>query len=136
MVGVEGTGLLYAFALDHTSSGFTKIATIATNNPGVMGIEFDRETGYLWSSCDDTCGNKASILDIDTTPGSPTLGRFFVRREFARPTTLPDTNNEGIAIAPEAECSGGFKPFFWSDDNALGGRSIRRDSIPCGPFLP
>jgi hypothetical protein len=135
IVGVEGTGQIHAFALDHASGAFTRVATISTGNPGVMALEFDREIGYLWSMCDDTCGNKAAILDIDTAPGSSTLGRFIVRRQFDRPSTLPNVNNEGIAIAPETECSGGFKAFFWSDDNATGGHSLRRDTIPCGAFL-
>jgi hypothetical protein len=136
LVGIEGNGQIYAFALDHTSSTFTRIATFGSGNPGVMGLEFDRESNYLWASCDDTCANKSGILDIDTAAASATLGRFYVRRQFARPTTLPDSNNEGIAIAPESECVGGLKPFFWSDDNDSGGQSLRGDSIPCGSFLP
>jgi hypothetical protein len=48
---------------------------------------------------------------------------------------MPDTNNEGITMAPEAECVGGQKHFFWSDDNQLDGHAIRRGSIPCGSFF-
>lgn len=134
-IGVEGGGQICAFALNHVTGAASKLATIASGNAGVMGLEFDREVGYLCSHCDDTCANKSGILDIDTTAGSATLGRFFVRRQFQRPTSLPDSNNEGIAIAPQSECVGGFKPFFWSDDNDSGGQSLRRDSIPCGSFL-
>ncbi|HKY40195.1 MAG TPA: lamin tail domain-containing protein [Polyangiaceae bacterium] len=135
-VGVEGNGSIYAFALNHASGVASLIATIVSGQTGVMGLEFDRETSYLWFTCDDTCGSKSAILEIDTTPGSPTLGRFLVRRLFDRPSSLPNTNNEGFAIAPEAECVGGFKPAFWSDDNDLDGFSLRRDSVPCAAFLP
>ena len=46
---------------------------------------------------------------------------------------MPDLANEGIAIAPDAQCAGGFKDYFWADDGETGGHSLRRDSIPCGP---
>jgi hypothetical protein len=131
-VGVEANGMIYAYALDHTTNGFTRIATIATGQPGVMGLEFDRDVGYLWATCDDGCGNKASILEIDTTATSPTFGRFAISRVFDRPTTMPNINNEGFAIAPESECAGGRKYVFWADDGETDGHSVRRATIPCG----
>jgi hypothetical protein len=54
---------------------------------------------------------------------------------FDRPSTLPNSNNEGITFAPEAECAAGQKSFFWSDDDAISGHSIRRGTIPCGAFF-
>jgi hypothetical protein len=135
-VGVEGNGKIYAFALDHVASTASLVATITSGQTGVMGLEFDRDLSYLWFSCDDSCGNKSGILDIDTAAGSPTQGRFVVRRMFDRPSTLPDTNNEGIAIGPQSECVNGFKPFFWSDDNDKDGFSLRKDAIPCTGLLP
>jgi hypothetical protein len=96
-----------------------------------MALEFDREAGQLWSTCDDTCGNKAGILSISAAAGA-TLGRFLPPREFARPSTMPNINNEGFAFAPQAECVGGRKPVFWADDSETGGHSIRRATMPCG----
>jgi hypothetical protein len=75
------------------------------------------------------------VLQIDSDPASPARGRFSLSRLFDRPSTLPDVNNEGIAIAPESECSNGRKAFFWTDDAATGGNSLRRDAIPCGRFF-
>ena len=98
----------------------------------MMAIEFDRETNYLWAGCDNTCGNKLAILQV----GATTPGRFGVRRVFDRPAMLPDSNNEGIAFASEAECVGGFKSFFWSDDSNFAGHALRRGTIPCGAFVP
>jgi hypothetical protein len=132
LVGVEETGQIYALALNHADSSAKLVASIAPPNSGVMGLELDREAGNLWFNCDDTCGNQSGILDVDTRPGSATLGKLVVRRQFARPSSLPDSNNEGIAIAPESECADGFKPFFWTDDADESGFSLRRDSIPCG----
>jgi hypothetical protein len=93
-----------------------------------MGLEFDRDSGALWASCDNTCAGAQNVLGIVT-------GNFVVRRRFARPSTLPDSNNEGIAMAPDSECSGGFKKFFWADDSRFGGHALRIDSIPCGPLF-
>ena len=38
--------------------------------------------------------------------------------------------------SPDAECSGGFKPFFWADDANTDDHSLRADSIPSGKFIP
>jgi len=135
LVGLEGNGIVYAYALDQVSGAFQRIATIPSGHPGVMSLEFDRELGYLWAGCDDTCGNQTAILEIDTNPASTSFGRFYVRQLIDRPSTLPNINNEGIAFAPLAECVGGFRSFFWADDSQTDGHSLRADSIPCGPFL-
>ena len=128
VVAVEATGALYGYVLNHDTGAFQKVATISSGLPGVMGLEFDRDTGALWAACDNTCMGTQSVLGLVS-------GKFVVRRSFARPSTLPDSNNEGIAIAPESQCSGGFKRFFWSDDSHFAGHAIRIDSIPCGPLF-
>jgi hypothetical protein len=132
LVGVEETGKIHVLALNHQNGSAAAISTIATPNAGVMGLEFDRDAGNLWFNCDDGCGNKSGILGLDTQGSSPTRGLFVLRRQFARPSTLPDSNNEGIALAPDSECTDGFKPFYWTDDADQDGFSLRMDSIPCG----
>ena len=134
-VGVESSGIVYGYALDHVGGGFTRVATFSSGNPAIMDLNFDREVGYLWADCDDTCQGRMNVLDIDTRAGSPTLGKFYVRQGFERPGTMPNTNNEGFTVTPEALCVSGKKPVFWSDDADLNLHAIRRDSIPCGPFL-
>lgn len=132
-VGVEDSGKLYAMALDHTSGKASLVATIATPNDEVMGLEFDRDTQQLWFHCDDGCDNESGILDIDVKEGSATRGRFVVVRRFERPSGLPDSNHEGIAIGPESACVAGKKPFYWADDADDDGFSLRRGSVNCGP---
>jgi len=127
-VGVEATGMIYAYALDHTGGAFHRIASINSGQPAVMDLTFDRELGYLWAYCDNTCGNKSSIL-------APAAGRFQVARFVERPSTLGDGNNEGIAFAPLSDCAGGQRSFFWSDDGNTAGHALRRDTIPCGPVF-
>jgi len=134
-VGIEGNGTIYAYALDHIGGGYTRVATIASVNPRIMDLNFDREVGYLWAACDDSCQGRTNVLEIDTRPGSPTEGKFNVRHGFERPSTMPNINNEGFAITPEASCASGFKSVFYSDDDDTNLHAIRRDSIPCGAFL-
>jgi|GEM_PF-139150 len=134
LLGVEANGLIYAYVLNHSSGGFTRIASVVSGQTGVMDLQFDRDVGYLWSACDDTCQGQINILDIDTTAGSPTLGRFKVHKSLARPSTMPNINNEGIAFFTEAECSSGRRSFFWTDDAQTAGNALRQDSIPCGRF--
>jgi hypothetical protein len=134
VLGVEGTGLLYAYAFDHATQGFQRIASFSSGHPGVMGLEYDRETGYLWAACDDTCQGRQTILELQTSGAA--AGRFAVVSTLARPSSLANLNDEGIAIAPEAECVNGFKGFFWVDDGDTDGHALRGDAIPCGRFLP
>jgi hypothetical protein len=131
-VGLETGGQIYGYALDHTARTFKRVATVASGQDAVMDLSYDRDVGTLWAACDDTCDNQTMLLDVDTNAASPTHGRFRVRRGFARPSTLPNEGNEGIAIAPESECMAGKKPFFWADDSNTDDHAIRRDSIPCG----
>ena len=53
-VGVEANGTIYAYALNHATSAFVRIATVTTGLAGVMDLQFDRETNDLWAVCDDT----------------------------------------------------------------------------------
>ena len=134
-VGVEQDGMIYGFALDHGGNGFTRVATFASGHSGVMDLAFDRAVGYLWAVCDDTCQGRTNVLDIDTRAGSPTRGKFYVRRGFERPASMPNLNNEGFTMASESTCQAGFKSVFYAEDGSTLGYAIRRDSIPCGPFL-
>jgi hypothetical protein len=128
VLGVEANGMLFAYALDHATSAFQRVASFTSGHTGVMGLEFDKDSGALWAACDNTCAGVQNVLGI-------VAGKFVVRRSFARPSTLPDSNNEGIGIAPDSECSGGFKKFFWADDSHFAGHALRIDSIPCGPLF-
>lgn len=134
-VGVEQDGMVYGFALDHTASSFTRVAAFASGHSGVMDLSFDRDAGYLWAVCDDTCQGRINLLDIDTRLNSATRGKFFIRRGLERPASMPNLNNEGFTVTPESTCQGGFKPVFYAEDGSSMGFAIRRDSIPCGPFL-
>jgi hypothetical protein len=135
VVGVEGTGVMYALALNHVTSTASIVATISSGFPGVMGLEFDRDSNYLWAWCDDTCGNQATVLQVDVTAGSPTLGKVVVKRKYDHPSGLPTSNFEGFALQPHAECSGGFKGVFWADDSNLDNHAIRQGTIPCGSLF-
>lgn len=124
-VGLESNGMIYAFALNHVTMAFTRVAAIATGQRAVMSLEYDRDSGLLWAGCDDACGNRSATLAVDAS------GKFDVRRRYAPPTTLPNANNEGFAITSRAECVSGRKPVFWADDGDTRGHSIRTASLPC-----
>lgn len=127
-VGVEATGMVYAYALNHADSSFHRLAALASGHPAVMDLSFDLEIGTIRADCDDTCGNDGTILAL-------TGGRFQVARFVEKPSTLPNVNNEGVAFAPLSECVNGQRSFFWSDDSNTGGHSLRRDTIPCAPLF-
>jgi hypothetical protein len=131
-VGVEQTGVIYAYVLNHTANTFTKIATISTGLPGVMGLEFDVITKAIWAICDDGCGGLSSTFEINQSAGSPTLGRFARTRLYARPGGMANLNNEGFALGTASECVGGSRLAIWSDDSETGGNALRRSTIPCG----
>jgi hypothetical protein len=126
-VGVEQVGTIYAYELDQVGNGFSKVATISSGFPSVMDLQFDNDLQDLWAVCDDTCTGRTSILRINSA------GKFVTNSAltFERPATMPNTNNEGFAIAPAALCVGGFKPAYWSDDNEQAGVSVRAGTVPC-----
>ena len=125
-VGMEGNGLVFAYALNHATGAFRRLSSFATGLDAVMDLAFNRDVGVLWAYCDVVCGNRATVLGLGAS------GRFEMQQVFEAPKTLPDSENEGIAIAPESACADGRKSFYWSDDAATGGHAIRRGTIPCG----
>ncbi|MBM3907256.1 MAG: hypothetical protein FJ363_04150 [Gemmatimonadetes bacterium] len=127
-VGLEATGGVYAFALNHATNAAVRIAVIDTGLPAVMGMEYDAATGQLWITCDDGCGNGAAVLVL---PTSGTRGAFQVLRRYRPPSSLPNVNNEGFALAPMASCTGGLRSAFWVDDANTGGHVLRRASRAC-----
>jgi hypothetical protein len=132
-VGVENDGMIHLFALDHSAAlGFTKLASFASGFTAVMDLYYDPITHYLWAWADDTVGNKASLFEIEQATVSTSYGKFVQRKIIDRPTGLPNSNNEGFTIAPDAQCTGGFRAAFWSDDNNLNSHSLRQGQISCG----
>ncbi|MET0283201.1 MAG: lamin tail domain-containing protein [Polyangiales bacterium] len=132
-IGVEGGGMVYLYALDHgTSGGFTKLASFPSGFPGVMGLEFDVDTGYLWVWGDDTVGNRAALFEIEPSMVSTSFGKFVRRKVVTRPTGLPNSNNEGFAIVSDAQCTGGFRNVFWADDSNIDHHALRQGSLSCG----
>lgn len=133
LVGLEGNGTIYVYALDHVVAGkFTRLASFASGHASVMALEQDGE--LLWAGCDNSCNGELTIFTIDDNPSSTTRGRFVLRRRVDRPTGLPNLNDEGIALAPDSACVNKRKPFFWADDGATGGNALRQGSVACGAF--
>lgn len=134
-VGVEASGIIYAYALNHTNNTFTRVASFATGFPtGVMALNFDRDLNYLWAVCDDGCGGLLATFEINTTPSAAGFGKFGMTRLFARPTSMPNINNEGFTVTRQADCVNGRKFVYWADDAETGGHSIRRASMTCTAF--
>ena len=129
-VGLEVNGTIYAYALDHTNESYQRVATIASGQPTIMSLEFDRDTGLLWAGCDDSCNGQTNVLELSTD--SVNAGRFQVTHELARPKSMSNLVNEGFALAPESECQDGQKAAFWADDANTNLHSLHRDTVPCG----
>lgn len=125
LAGAEDNGTVYAYALDLSGSGFTRVATISSGLPAVMELEFESATGHLWAVCDDSCEGRSATLDIDARGG------FTASAVHERPTGMPDYNNEGFAIAPQSTCVGGHKPVLWSDDSADDDHALRSGTLNC-----
>ncbi|HTJ96724.1 MAG TPA: hypothetical protein VL381_04590 [Rhodocyclaceae bacterium] len=133
-VGLEYNGTIYAYALNQTGSSYNLIATIASGQKKIMDLSFDRDNNVLWAYCDNGCKNQSTLLNVDTTTGSATLGTFVVRKGYKPPKGISTgENNEGIAIAPESECVNGLKTFIWTDDGNTNNHALRRGTITCGP---
>ncbi|MDQ7805479.1 hypothetical protein Q5425_17160 [Amycolatopsis sp. A133] len=121
-LGLEDEGRIHAYALDQAGGGFTRVASFSAGFPNVMKLEFDPVTGSLWSLCDDTCSGKSATLKLSG-------GKFTVTATYARPSKMPNYNNEGFAIAPA--CSAGRRTVVWSDDGNDGGHALRTGTLTC-----
>ncbi len=136
-VGLEANGIVYAYALDQTSSSFTRVATFDSGffagGVGTFGaLHWESPTNQLWVVCDNNCDGRSRVFEVDAQAG-PTLGDFVAVRDYRRPTGMGNLNNEGFAMASADECVGGSKPVFWADDGNTDLRVLRAGTISCSP---
>jgi LPXTG-motif cell wall-anchored protein len=122
-VALEATGDVYAYVLDLTGSGVTRVATIDT--PGAMEVDYEPETQLLWAVCDEVCDGRTATLQIGAS------GAYEVTHVYARPAASENYANEGFAIAPQSACVSGAKPVYYADDANTHEVSLRVGSIRC-----
>src|SRR4051794_692615 len=134
-VGIEANGYVYAYALDQTSSNFTRVSTFDAGTPKFGALNWDDQTDTLWAVCDNNCQGRSRIFKVRTTKG-PRKGRFVAVKDYARPTGMPNLNNEGFTTTPASECVGGTKPVFWADDGNTDDHSLRAGTLNCTPPQP
>jgi hypothetical protein len=127
-VGVEQTGEVIGYALNHSTNASTRVVTIPRMMNTVTDLVYDSETQALWASCDDNCNGRVSKLGVD-----PTTGDFVLQDMYERPTGGDNHNNEGFAIASRTECVGGTKPVFWADDGNDNSHALRAGTLNCTP---
>ncbi|MGW6705639.1 lamin tail domain-containing protein [Streptomyces sp. NPDC054956] len=123
-VGVEGTGMIYGYVLQD-SGAFTRVASISSGMAGVMELQWEPQASRLWVVCDNTCSGQHRTMQVNAS------GVFATTAVHNRPSGMSDLNNEGFSVAGAAECVGGSKPVFWSDDSDTGGHALRRGNITC-----
>jgi lamin tail-like protein len=126
-VGIEQTGEIIGYALNHATNGFTRVSTTSRVMSSVMDLVYDPERQVLWAECDNNCGGRAVTLDV-------TGGFFTPTATYERPTgQVSNLNNEGFTIASRTECVGGVKPVFWVDDDSVTGNPLSTGTINCTP---
>jgi hypothetical protein len=129
-VGVEQNGEVIAYALNRVAGTYDRVATIASGFPNVMELTYEPDTGQLWAVCDNDCDGRAATLEIAPT------GHFEITHVYERPAGMPNINNEGFAIAPNAECVDNLKPVFYADDSNDAGHALRIGAIKCAGREP
>jgi hypothetical protein len=133
-VGVERDGRIAAYALNKTTGAYDLVQSFASGFPAIMDLTFDAETSKLWAVCDNSCDGRTATLDV--AQAGPNTGYFLVSATYARPAGMANLNNEGFAIAPQAECVNGLKPTFYSDDSNAGGHALRTGRTACTTPAP
>jgi len=126
-VGIEQTGQIIGYALNHSTNGFTRVSTTSRVMSSVMDLGYDPERQVLWAECDNNCGGRTVTLDV-------VGGLFTPTATYERPTgQATNLNNEGFTIASRTECVGGSKPVFWVDDDNVTGNPLSTGTINCTP---
>lgn len=120
-VAVEDNGHVYAFALA-ADGGATLVSEIAPGLPGVMALDYDSVLDVLWAVCDDGCQGRSAQITLN---GSAQPGIA----HFARPTGMPDINNEGFATAPASLSADGQRPVWWFADG-FASEALRVGTLP------
>ena len=128
-VGIELDGRIAAYALNQSTGTSDMVQSVSSGFPGIMDLTFDAETGKLWAVCDNGCDGRTATLDV--AQSGPNAGYFLVGNTYARPAGMDNLNNEGFAIAPQAECVNGLKPTFYTDDSNTSGHALRTGKIAC-----
>jgi len=134
-VGVEQTGEVIGYALNHGDDTFTRVATVARFMSTVTDLVYDPGKQVLWAECDNNCGGRIAPLTIDTSAGL-TQGHFVPGPQVERPTGMGNFNNEGFTVAAHSECVGGSVPVFWADDGNDNSHALRAGTMSCsGPTI-
>ena len=131
-MGVEQTGQVIGYALNRTNDSFKRIATIAST--------FSSRDGARVRARDHApVGHVRQQLpgpERDARHRTPATGKFVVTNMYARPGGMDNFNNEGFAIAPQAECVNGLKPTFYAEDSDANRHTLRGGTINCTPLPP
>ena len=133
-VGVEQGGRIDAYALNRSTGAYDLVQSFSSGFPAIMDLTYDAETNKLWAVCDNSCDGRTATLDV--AQAGPNTGYFLVSNTYARPAGMDNLNNEGFAIAPQAECVNGLKPTFYTDDSNAGGHALRTGKIACKAPAP
>lgn len=126
-------GVLHGYVLNEDGS-FVRVARVDNPLALVTDLEFEADSGRLWASCDDYCQGRSATFEVSTA--GATRGRFVATASYARPSGLPDHNNEGFAIAPHSRCVAGIKPVYWSNDSNDGSHALWSGTVRCESPAP
>jgi hypothetical protein len=129
-VGVEQDGAIVAYALNHSTNAFARVATVSNVFPSVMDLGFDPALQQLRVVCDNNCNGRSALFDVQTAAGG-NQGKFVSTAIYERPAGMANLNNEGFTVAANSECASGVKPAFWADDSNTGGHVLRAGTIGC-----
>lgn len=127
LVAVEAPGLrqrVDAFVL-RDGGAVVKVASFANPVGLATDLDFDASTGQVWATCDDFCGVRAAVFEIDRS------GRFIEVGHHRRPAGLPNQNFEGFTVAPLSRCVGGTRPVFWSNDANNSSHALWSSRLAC-----
>jgi len=126
-VALEDNGHVYGFALS-SGGAFELVADIDPGLGAAMALDYDTVFDVLWVVCDDGCLGSAAQLAFN---GTATPGTTVV----ARPSGMPNLNNEGFATAPAGLIAGGQRPVWWFADGAAS-ESLRAGTLTARNTTP
>lgn len=129
LAGHQDTGQIFFFDLDRAGSGTNRphvhVATLATGQSEIAGLEFDRSNGLLYAWHDEGI-DKLQVFGADGT------GHFGSKAIFDNPFCC-DWNTEGLAIVDNTACEAGGRSLLLTRDQPLSSDpSLYEDrAFPC-----
>lgn len=128
-VATQIGGDIYVFDLNRSDSSFSFVGAYKTSYSESAGLAFDRQSGLLYI-LHGANQNRIEVVSLASIPVGNER-QFKEKVTYAPPAGGSGMNIEGIALVPDADCSGNNRSFFLTIDDGGAQSFFQFKHFPC-----